>query len=233
MAGYWVPHLRQWRGDNNNDNDNDDANVTNYPPHVITLWHCEQVRSCSILVRVYVSHHHENKGPPAFCVPILDVHGLHRVQSRWGCCQDTRKVQQLSGTKFHSPSRRWLVETELNSFQTGPTLSTIQLFLSYFKTCNSCNFILSFAFPKKEVLRLKIEKTLGLSKLSIRKCSKWSSLCILSSALQFQFSRKVCPRPDLSAVRALGLPEHLSISSQEMWSFASFHWRNISLPPFF
>ena len=82
MAGYWVPHLRQWRGDNNNDNDNDDANVTNYPPHVITLWHCEQVRSCSILVRVYVSHHHENKGPPAFCVPILDVHGLHRVQSR-------------------------------------------------------------------------------------------------------------------------------------------------------
>ena len=42
----------------------------------------DEVRSSSILVRVYVSHHHENKGPPAFCIPILDVHGLHRIQSR-------------------------------------------------------------------------------------------------------------------------------------------------------
>ena len=41
-----------------------------------------QVRSLSLLVRVYVSHHHENKGPPAFCIPLLDVHGLHRIQSR-------------------------------------------------------------------------------------------------------------------------------------------------------
>ena len=43
-----------------------------------------QVRSSSLLIRVYVSHHHENKGPPAFCIPLLDVHGLHRIQSRWG-----------------------------------------------------------------------------------------------------------------------------------------------------
>ena len=43
----------------------------------------EEARSSSILVRVYVSHHHENKGPPAFCIPILDVHALHRIQSRW------------------------------------------------------------------------------------------------------------------------------------------------------
>ena len=42
----------------------------------------DEKRSSSILVRVYVSHHHENKGPPAFCIPILDVHALHRIQSR-------------------------------------------------------------------------------------------------------------------------------------------------------
>ena len=47
---------------------------------VLILFH--QVRSSSLLIRVYVSHHHENKGPPAFCIPLLDVHGLHRIQSR-------------------------------------------------------------------------------------------------------------------------------------------------------
>ena len=45
-------------------------------------WDSDEERSSSILVRVYVSHHHENKGPPAFCIPILDVHALHRIQSR-------------------------------------------------------------------------------------------------------------------------------------------------------
>ena len=69
-------------------------------PPMITLWHYEQVRSCSILVRVYVSHHHENKGPPAFCVPILDVHGLHRVQSRWVTRSLSRHSQ--SSTTFRN-----------------------------------------------------------------------------------------------------------------------------------
>ena len=68
----------------------------------------------------------------------------------------------------------------------------VKLFLLYFKTCNCCNFILSFTFPDKDLLNVVGDReTLGLSKLSIRKCSKWSSLCILSFALQFQFSRKV------------------------------------------
>ena len=42
-----------------------------------------QGRSSScLLVRVYVSHHHENKGPPAFCLPLAGVHALHRIHSR-------------------------------------------------------------------------------------------------------------------------------------------------------
>ena len=52
-------------------------------PRVVLDILSSQVRSSSLLIRVYVSHHHENKGPPAFCIPLLDVHGLHRIQSRW------------------------------------------------------------------------------------------------------------------------------------------------------
>ena len=57
----------------------------------------DEVRSSSILVRVYVSHHHENKGPPAFCIPILDVHGLHRIQSRSATTGVTIKTRLFIG----------------------------------------------------------------------------------------------------------------------------------------
>ena len=47
----------------------------------------------------------------------------------------------------------------------------------------------------------------------------YSQLCFAVSIL-----KKSCPRPDLSPVRAPGLLRKLSISSQEIWSFASIHW---------
>ena len=206
-----------------------------------TLWHyyCAQVRSCSILVRVYVSHHHENKGPPAFCIPILDVHGLHRVQSRWvpdimfsTSCQDTRKVQQLRGI-FSIPRRDcgWSRQNEIH-FKL-PILSTIQLFLSYFKTCITA--VISFyrlLSLTKTCKRLKIEKTSGprvnwaLESVPSRAHSEFSALlCSFNSQEKFVQGR-ICSR---SGPRAS--PEHYQLVHRKC-GVSHLFTEHYSCPPF-
>ena len=50
---------------------------------VLEFPHCNTNGSCTLLAQIYSSHHHENKGPPAFSIPVIDVQNLHRIQSRW------------------------------------------------------------------------------------------------------------------------------------------------------
>lgn len=85
----------------------------------------DEVRSSSILVRVYVSHHHENKGPPAFCIPILDVHGLHRIQSRsqpYAFSIDGSSGELVAAGVSETETQGWMYDIRTRIWDTHPLL---------------------------------------------------------------------------------------------------------------
>ena len=149
------------------------------------------------------------------------------------CSQDTYlQSSSTSWRKVPFPVEKVVGRDEIKFISNCPLPihSTIQLFLSCFKSCNSCNFILSFTFPNKELLKVE-EKTLGLGKLSIRKCQSQAPpvfsalLCSFNSQEKFVQGR-MRARPGPGASRTL------SISSQEMWISASYTENDPSLITF-
>ena len=166
---------------------------------MITLWHyyCAQVRSSSILVRVYVSHHHENKGPPAFCIPILDVHGLHRVQSRWGPDMMLGVVKTLGKFNNLGEYSPFPVETVVgrDRMKFISNCPYFQLFNYFYRILRPVTAVISFyrlLSLTKSCKRLKIEKTWGprvnwaLESVPSRAHSEFSALlCSFNSQEKF------------------------------------------------
>jgi len=85
----------------------------------------DEVRSSSLLVRVFISHHHENKGPPAFCIPLLDVHGLHRIQSRsqpYAFSVDGNTGELVAAGTSETETQEWMRKIRSRLWEWSPLL---------------------------------------------------------------------------------------------------------------
>ena len=128
------------------------------------------------------------------------------------CSQDTYlQSSSTSWKKVHSPLRRWLVETELNSFQTAHYPYT-QLFNYFYRILSPVTAVISFyrlLFLTKNFLRLKrkLWAWVNWALESVRaKLLLYSQLCFAVSILKKSLSKAGC-----ELGQGLGPPEHYQL----------------------